>query len=904
MNPNRFAAKLTYALVVASLLFCASTALAQTPPICVNEGEKLNCRLDPNDPRGFPVEFYNVGAILRVEVEETGTNLVLGLIRESGRVAVSNFGDGHGRETITYVADKPGLYLVVVRAQEESEGGTYKLRQSGGSAATEADRQRMEAEKLLAETWINIKKGGHEGARNAVVILTKALSLWQQLHENYWTSYTMMYLAKSYEYLGEHEKALDFYLKALSLKETVGDDWGKATALISISQIYDVKAPKEALIYAEKALALMERLGDIYGQAIALDDIGKIKMRSDQPRQALSYFYHALALWKVNRSESGEATTLNNLMQAWKQLGNLPLAACYGKMGVNKHQFLRTVSALGLELQKVYVNSVDFNYDALANILIAQDRLKEAHQTINFLKDQEFFDFNDGKRSAPEILVVTAGERTFITHYEHALERTISSGKQLIDSNKSSVGSKSRIEDASVVNELQTKWRKALEEFNLALSAAEADLKQSSSLPEKDLQIADTQEMQAALRTLNALGKGQAVAVYTLVGAENFNALIVTEKDLYGISLPIPEETINVKAQQLWGLLQSDNYDPKILSQELHNLIFQPIKAKLPVDTKTILWSLDGNLRYLPMGALYDGKQYLVERYNHVNFTRADSERMTRVPSRQWTGLGLGSSQEHTVELGGSRLRFGALPGVDEELRAVFGSAGHGSGVLEGEVLPDDKFTKAAMLAALRRRRPVVHIASHFSFRPGDEARSFLLLGDGSVLTLAEMKAQKDLFAGVELLTLSACNTAAQQADADGREIDAFAELAQRLGANAVMATLWPLADESAPRLMGEFYRKRQAGGGMVKAEALREAQLALLTGNARIKFSNKPRRAGPDPARVAIVSKAEQRGGRGTRSDIIFVEAKNAPSYKRDRRKPFAHPYYWAPVILIGNLR
>ena len=41
------------------------------------------------------------------------------------------------------------------------------------------------------------------------------------------------------------------------------------------------------------------------------------------------------------------------------------------------------------------------------------------------------------------------------------------------------------------------------------------------------------------------------------------------------------------------------------------------------------------------------------------------------------------------------------------------------------------------------------------------------------------------------LLTLSACDTAATRADANGKEIDGFAELAQRLGANAVMATLW-----------------------------------------------------------------------------------------------------------------
>jgi hypothetical protein len=36
----------------------------------------------------------------------------------------------------------------------------------------------------------------------------------------------------------------------------------------------------------------------------------------------------------------------------------------------------------------------------------------------------------------------------------------------------------------------------------------------------------------------------------------------------------------------------------------------------------------------------------------------------------------------------------------------------------------------------------------------------------------------------------------------------------------------------------------------------------------------------------------------------IVYGQAKNAPTYKRDQKKPYAHPYYWAPVILIGNLR
>ncbi len=326
------------------------------------------------------------------------------------------------------------------------------------------------------------------------------------------------------------------------------------------------------------------------------------------------------------------------------------------------------------------------------------------------------------------------------------------------------------------------------------------------------------------------------------------------------------------------------------------------MEANLEKDPNTILGSLDGNLRYLPMGALHDGKQYLIERYNSVAFTRADSERLLRPVSPRWTGLGMGSSQAHTVELLGDKITFNALPGVTEELRVLFRQKGSSSGVLDGEVLPDASFTKTTMLNALKQKRPLVHISSHFSFRPGDETRSFLLLGDGTAMTLEEMKQYIDLFAGVELLTLSACNTAAQQPGANGREIDGFAELAQRLGAGSVMATLWPVADNSTPWLMREFYQTRQNGNGLTKAEAFRRAQLALLSGTAQTKPLPEGQKGQSSPVQIVITPNDSKRDNASTRAAVVHVSEKDAHAFKRDDKKPFAHPYYWAPFILIGN--
>src|SRR5262249_33832025 len=151
---------------------------------------------------------------------------------------------------------------------------------------------------------------------------------------------------------------------------------------------------------------------------------------------------------------------------------------------------------------------------------------------------------------------------------------------------------------------------------------------------------------------------------------------------------------------------------------------------------QTLMWSLDGVLRYLPIGALHDGEKYMVERYRNVVITLASLSRLKDKPGVKWRGLGLGVSK--------AMPGFTPLPGVPEELHGIIRSEDNGGstarGVLAGKVILDEAFTEEAMKFELRLRYPMVHIASHFKFQPGNETDSFLLLGDGSHLTLAQIK--------------------------------------------------------------------------------------------------------------------------------------------------------------------
>jgi len=384
--------------------------------------------------------------------------------------------------------------------------------------------------------------------------------------------------------------------------------------------------------------------------------------------------------------------------------------------------------------------------------------------------------------------------------------------------------------------------------------------------------------------TLRELGQG-AVLLYTLVGEDKYRIMLVTPDTQQAYENPVRAADLQAKVLAFRETLQDPRKDPAPLARELYRILVGPKLAHdlKQAGAKTLMWSLDGVLRYLPIAALQDEQQkYLVETYRNVIFTPASRDHLKDPVAAHWQGLGLGVSKGRDVMLPDTnrRLTFNPLPGVPQELRSIIRdnsadqTVTNGDGVLEGRVVLDESFTKDALRTALHQHYPLVHIASHFVFQPGNETDSFLLLGgadeQNDKLTIPEIRRLS--FEGVNLLTLSACETAMSGEKANGVEVESFGVLAQQKGAEAVMATLWPVADVSTPLLMREFYRLRESNPGITKAEALRRAQLALIAGE--IKPTN------------------DTKDGRGLK---VSVESSRAS---------FTHPFYWAPFILIGNWR
>jgi CHAT domain-containing protein/Tfp pilus assembly protein PilF len=746
--------------------------------------------------------------------------------------------------------------------------------------------------------------------QKALELYKQALVIFQAEQVASGESVMLTNIGQIYASRDEDRKAIQYYEQALPIMEKIEDHRARGALLASLGAAYNsLGETQKALEYYNKSLSESRAAGDRAGEGITLMHIGSISNTLGENEKAVDYFYQALPILRVAGDRLAEAKALYALGYVYDSQNNPNLTTFLGKQAVNILQQLRSdTQGLDREIQKTYLKSMEQAYRRLTELLITQGRYGEALEVLNAFKDQQFFDFDQTSQAKLKPLTRTPREAEFVQRYEKSGDALGIVGGQLAELKRKLGSRPPNAEESNQLRQFKAQLKTASDEFSAFFKQAQSEFSRSADDKDNSGEIINVVQIQATLRELSQKNGQQAVAIYTLAGERKFHSLLVTMDSMTAVSTPIKGTELNTKARQLWALLQSDKYDPTILSNELYNIIFKPIESKLPKNTRTIMWSLDENLRYLPMTALFDGKQYLVERYNNVVFTRADKERMTRAVSPQWTGVGFGTSRPADVKHLETLYRFNALPNVTAELNAVFKTRESRSGVFSGDTFPDASFTREAMLAALKQHRPLVHIASHFKFAPGNEAKSFLLLGDETVFSLNEMKQYGDLFQGVELLTLSACETAVQRADSVDREIDAFAELAQRLGAGAVMATLWKVRDDSSYLLMRDFYQRKQDVRKETKAESLRQAQLALLNGSAKVTVlpqaeNVQAKRSGGESAAITILAEGNSMPA-NPEAYMVYIEAKYARAYKHNPARPYAHPYYWSPFVLFGNWR
>ncbi|MGE5658303.1 MAG: CHAT domain-containing protein [Actinomycetota bacterium] len=250
------------------------------------------------------------------------------------------------------------------------------------------------------------------------------------------------------------------------------------------------------------------------------------------------------------------------------------------------------------------------------------------------------------------------------------------------------------------------------------------------------------------------------------------------------------------------------------LAQKLYDWLIRPVESELAASgIKTLVFVLDGYLRNLPMAALHDGQQYLIQKYSVALTPGLQLLEPRRLAQIKLKALTAGITE--------ARQGFPALPAVESEVQQI-------ANTLPTNTLLNQQFLSRELQARIKATSfPIVHLATHGQFS-SNAADTFILTWDERI-NVKEFdrllrSGSEEKKSPIELLILSACQTAT----GDDRATLGLAGLAIRSGARSTVGTLWTVNDESTSVFMAEFYRQL-AKPNISKAEALRNAQLTLL---------------------------------------------------------------------------
>jgi CHAT domain-containing protein len=261
---------------------------------------------------------------------------------------------------------------------------------------------------------------------------------------------------------------------------------------------------------------------------------------------------------------------------------------------------------------------------------------------------------------------------------------------------------------------------------------------------------------------------------------------------------------------------------------------FAPTLAKAKIET--LVFIQDGILRSVPMAALSDGQEFLVEQYAIASTPSLNLVDPTPLNHRALRVLSFGLTKSSAIE---GPIYFEPLRYVQQEIDRIRAILPGSRGLL------DEEFTRDRLKQELAQGDfPIVHLATHGRF--GIDSRdTFLITGAAATkqpsagrvtgtmdsipkipyndkLTINSLyRIIREFRRGnsLELLTLTACETAA----GSDRDALGIAGISLQAGARSAIASLWQVDDQSTAQLITQFYQNLQQG--MSRAKALQLAQ-------------------------------------------------------------------------------
>ena len=698
---------------------------------------------------------------------------------------------------------------------------------------------------------------------DAVAEWTQAARLYERQGDRAGQERALRSLGQALAALGQYEQAQVRLEEALALAEPSRDPGRVAPVLVGLGSVeLAAGRPERAEPHLRDGIAQAKARGDDVLAAAGLNDLGSLLLAQQKPADALDAYRESAALGRRAGHRTLAARGLSNASTVLRQTGKPQEAKTALDEALDEllpatpsHDMAFVLVNVGLgyrDLAGTYPDRADVmqrGATALNAAVAASDQIGD-RRVASYARGYLGMLYEDERRY-PEALELTrravllaqqanAPESLYRWQWQsgrllHALGRP----DEALDSYRRAIATLQTIRPelstgggAAPVPFRESAGRVYFETVDLLLRQAAAKRGREDIAPylveaRETVELFKAAELRDYFRddcVDTALSKvtrldvvsQSAVVVYPILMPDRTELLVSLPSGLKSIVVPLGEAQLTQEVRQFRRRLEkrtTREYLPH--AQQLYDWLIRPLApdlADLKIDT--LVFVPDGPLRTIPMGALHDGKQFLIAKYA-LGITPGLSLTDPRpIPRDHVKVLALGVTQ--AVQ------GFPALPSVGPELTALRDLYGSTS-----TVLVDEQFVVPAVEKKLREEQyTIVHIASHGEFS-GNAEQSFVLAFDGK-LSVDRLDRFIGLFKyrddPLELLTLSACDTA----EGDDRAALGLAGVAIKAGARSALATLWEVNDEVSAQLVIDFYKELR-DPSVSRVGALRRAQLKLL---------------------------------------------------------------------------
>ena len=729
-------------------------------------------------------------------------------------------------------------------------------------------------------------------------------------------------LALLHDSLGQYEKSITTYEELIALiKEVYGDkNENMAKVLSNIAIAYANKNNyKEAIHHSKQSLKIDQLIMGSEHIYVArdLNNLGILYKRINNYSEAKSNYQLSLKIYEKNygsdhpviaailcnmgiiySNEKNYSEALDLLQRAliiaekseepellWRVLNTLRefyiiqddpnKSIFFGKRAVNIIQNQRLlISDLDKTLQKSFMTDKKSVYRELARTLFQEGRYLEGFQVWQMLKDEELFEFinEPHSRGGKDNDTITRNsdfddnnkkrEIDKTNHEKNEYERYQKLKKEIILQDKEYHQFCKQITDKNSlrcqkIKENKVFIRKKFQDF----LTIKNNIQQNSLNKDKITYLYNT-----LLEKFNSLKNDyRAVIVIYIFYNKEIDILLITPNIPIYTTTKISTKNLGEQIQNYLKELKDFKSNNHLkTAKKFYSYLFKPIEKYLnQYNANLVMFSLDGPLHDIPLAALYDGNNYVAEKYCLSIFDPDIHYQLYRNSKPNYLrASAFGVSKEITIVNKQQSLKtiFKALPAVKAELNAISQYV---------EVTPcsylDEHFTKNKFEEELNKnnKNEIFHIASHFKLS-NKLASSFLLLGDGNTLPIDDIKNGEYKFADIKLLTLSACETGRYtKYDLKNGNYECFGKVTLNKGCQSTLVTLWKVEDQGTSLFMQSFYYFLTNGTpfykSTTKAKALQKAQKYFITG-----------------------------------------KQNNFGISLPDER--YKHPYYWAPFILMGD--